>query len=87
MTISINIHEAKAKLSHLLALARQGEEVIICNRNVPQARLMPYTPPSNAKPKRQFGQYKGQITLRDDFFEPLSEEELGMSLQSAFPDN
>jgi prevent-host-death family protein len=73
MTISVNIHEAKAKLSELLALARKGEEVIICNRNVPEARLLPLEHKSK---KRKFGGYRGKITILPGCFDPMSEEEL-----------
>ncbi len=85
MTISVNIHEAKAQLSHLLALVRQGEDVVICNRNIPEARLVPVE--EKPKKKRLFGQYKGQFTVPDRFFEPMTEEELSLWENSPlFPD-
>lgn len=68
MTISVNIAEAKAQLSYLIAQARAGEEVIICNRNEPSIRFVPVEP--KPRKKRVFGLFKGQVHMSDDFFEP-----------------
>lgn len=38
---TINIHEAKAKLSEYLAAVEAGETVVICRRNVPVAEIVP----------------------------------------------
>lgn len=85
MTISVNIHEAKAQLSHLLHLMEQGEKVQICRRNIPIAEMVPVQKP--LKKKRQFGQYKGQFTVPDSFFEPMSEDELSLWYDGPiFPD-
>jgi len=37
----INIGEAKAQLSHLIACAEAGEDVIIARNGEPAARLVP----------------------------------------------
>jgi prevent-host-death family protein len=39
-----NIGTLKNQLSAYLRLVRNGEEVIICDRNVPVARILPYQP-------------------------------------------
>jgi prevent-host-death family protein len=39
---SVNIHEAKTNLSRLLARVELGEEIVISNRGVPVARLVPF---------------------------------------------
>ncbi|MEK0085773.1 type II toxin-antitoxin system Phd/YefM family antitoxin [Benzoatithermus flavus] len=41
----VNVYEAKTTLSALLQAVEQGEEVVITNRNVPVARLVPYERP------------------------------------------
>jgi len=76
MTILYNIHEAKAQLSHLLALAKAGEEVIICNRNEPQVRIVPIMPATQKK--RPIGLEKGKFTIPASFYEPMNEEELAL---------
>jgi prevent-host-death family protein len=43
MTVQMNVAEAKAKLSALLAAVDAGEEVIIARGGVPAARLVPIT--------------------------------------------
>ena len=70
--VQVNISEAKAQLSRLLALVEAGEEVIIARNGVPVARL-------EAIPKKrtpQPGRLKGLVKLDDSFFDPLPEEEL-----------
>ena len=75
MTISVNIAEAKAQLSYLIAQAKAGEEVIICNRNEPAIRFMPVEP--KPQKKRVFGFMKGQIKFLPGFDDPLyTDEEL-----------
>jgi prevent-host-death family protein len=41
MTIHVNIGEAKAKLSKLIAASLRGEDVVIDNDGKPQIRLVP----------------------------------------------
>ncbi|MBT4286949.1 MAG: type II toxin-antitoxin system prevent-host-death family antitoxin [Deltaproteobacteria bacterium] len=59
----INVSEAKAKLSKLIDMAYQGEEVIIAKNNLPLVQLVSHKP----KPKRQLGLLKGKINIPDDF--------------------
>lgn len=35
------MHEAKSRLSQLVLAAIEGQEVILCNKGVPRARLVP----------------------------------------------
>ena len=71
MTV-VNVHEAKTRLSRLLAQVEAGEDVVIARRGEPVARLVRCKP----RGKRQFGAMKGQIVIDDSFFDPLPEEEL-----------
>ena len=41
MTIYVNIHEAKARLSELIHRVERGETVHLSRRNVPVAELRP----------------------------------------------
>jgi prevent-host-death family protein len=60
------MHEAKTRLSELVRLAEEGEEVVIERRGTPVARLVP-------EPKRRNnlasirGALKGQIWMAEDF--------------------
>ena len=69
---TVNVHQAKTQLSRLLALAEDGEEVVIARRGEPVARLVACKP----KGKRRFGAMKGQIVVDDGILDPLPEEEL-----------
>jgi prevent-host-death family protein len=68
---TVNIHEAKTHLSELLALAMQGEEIIIAKANRPLVRLTPLEPP---KKRRKAGLHEGIYWTSDDFDEPLPED-------------
>lgn len=70
-TRTVNIHEAKTHLSELLALALEGEEVIIAKANKPIARLVPLVTP---RKKRVFGLHRGEFRIGDDFDESLPDE-------------
>jgi prevent-host-death family protein len=69
------VHQAKTKLSKLIASALDGEEVIISRGALPVVRLSPLEPKT---PKRRFGSMKGRIALTDAFFEPLPDDELAL---------
>ena len=66
------MHEAKTELSKLVEQALAGEEVIIARAGVPVARLVPLT----RKGKRPLGQWRGQVSMSEDFDDPLSAESL-----------
>jgi len=69
----VNIHEAKTHLSRLLRKVAAGEEIVIANRGVPVARLVP----AATKPaKRQLGSDRGRIHIAGDFDAPLPREVL-----------
>lgn len=72
-TITVNVHEAKTRLSRLLVHAEAGDEVVIARDGKPVARLVPFHRP---EPERRFGAMRGQITVDERFFEPLPEAEL-----------
>lgn len=48
--MQVNIREAKNKLSQLAKRAQAGEEVVIANRGVPVARLVPIDKPETVEP-------------------------------------
>jgi prevent-host-death family protein len=72
MTLQINIHEAKTRLSELLQRVMNGEEIIIAKAGKPVARLLPFQP---APQPRQPGNDAGLIVIEPDFDEPLPEFE------------
>ncbi len=64
MTV-VNMHDAKSRLSRLVAAIRSGEEreVVIAINGTPAARLVPIEP----KQKIRWGLLKGKYTAPDDF--------------------
>lgn len=71
MTVQMNIAEAKAKLSELVAAAETGEEVVLARSGRPVARIVPV-----AHRRFLLGMMDGRGGKLPDFLEPMSEEEL-----------
>jgi prevent-host-death family protein len=61
---SINVAEAKARLSSLIDAALSGEEIIIAKRGVPLVTLRPVQQTAGG---RRLGTAKGLVHLSDDF--------------------
>ena len=62
----VNMHEAKTRLSQLVELAKQGEEVIIAKNGKDEARIVPIESKSGAD---WIGMDAGKIWMADDFDE------------------
>ncbi len=61
----IGMHEAKTKLSQLVARAESGEEILIARNGKPVAHLVPVTgAPSLASVR---GAWRGSVRLSEDF--------------------
>jgi len=63
---SVNIHEAKTRLSQLIARAQQGEGFIIAKAGKPMVRVTPIDSPSPEQQKR-LGFLAGEFHVPDDF--------------------
>ena len=72
MATTVNVYEAKTRLSALLNLVEAGEEVIIARNGRPIARLGPLT---NKVPNRVPGAWRGQIHIADDFDDFTEQDE------------
>ena len=71
MRKSINIYEAKTRLSQLIDRAAEGEEIVIARNGRPVARLVPW---KKEQPKRKAGRLRGRIRIGRDFDRPLPPE-------------
>lgn len=71
--MQMNVSEAKAKLSELVAAAERGEEVIIARGGHPVVRLTAVRPSGV-----RLGVLKGLVAPESvpDFLEPMSAEDL-----------
>jgi prevent-host-death family protein len=69
---TINIHQAKTNLSRLLSRVELGEEIIISNRGIPVAKLVPFRVSSNRQ--ASLGMDRGRFIMPEDFNAPLPEE-------------
>ena len=63
--MEVNIAEAKAQLSKLIAQAYHGEKITICKNNLPLVDLVAHKPEG----KRKLGLLEGQFVTPEDFFE------------------
>lgn len=72
-----NIHHAKTHFSKLVDQAAAGEEVVIAKAGKPVAKLVSIeTASARMKPERQLGLLAGEMTLREDFYNPLPDDVL-----------
>ena len=72
---AFNIHEAKTHFSKLVEQAASGKEIIIAKAGKPVAKLVSIDSNirhSNAE--RKLGLLAGQMTLREDFYDPLPDD-------------
>nr|WP_208012433.1 type II toxin-antitoxin system prevent-host-death family antitoxin [Cellulomonas shaoxiangyii] len=65
----MNVQDAKARLSDLIARAEDGEDVVIARAGRPVVRLVPVQPP-----RRRFGVMRLEVPA--SFDAPLDEDEL-----------
>ncbi len=64
MKQTVNIHEAKTRLSQLIQQVEDGDEIIIARANKPVARLVAF----QQKPvERRVGDAKGLVEIMPDF--------------------
>lgn len=71
MTRTVSVNDAKDQLPDLIALAAEGNEVIITDEGKPLARLVPIA--ASAK-RRVAGLNRGSIWTSEDFDEALPDE-------------
>lgn len=74
MSVTVNVDEAKKDLAELIKKALAGEEVIVAEDGKPVVKIVsmqekPCLPPA--------GIFKGEITMSDDFNDPLPDEYCG----------
>ena len=59
------MHDAKTRLSQLVARAEAGEDIVIARNGDPAVRLVPLVTASSLGAIR--GTWKGQVKIADDF--------------------
>ncbi|MDJ0733154.1 MAG: type II toxin-antitoxin system Phd/YefM family antitoxin [Nostocaceae cyanobacterium] len=69
---TVNIHYCKTNFSRLLSRVQLGEEIIISNRGIPVAKLVPLSTSSNRQ--ASLGLDRGRFIVPEDFNAPLPEE-------------
>lgn len=65
MAVVVNISEAKANLSRLLARVGDGEEILIGKAGKPIAKLVAYH--ADDEPRTLGGAWEGAVEIADDF--------------------
>ena len=70
MATTVNVQEAKTRLSDLLKRVEAGEEVVIARNGTPIAELR-----AVRRPEFVFGGFP-DVVVADDFFEPMTDDEL-----------
>jgi prevent-host-death family protein len=70
---TVNIYEAKTRLSQLIDIAASGEDVVLCRNGKPLVRI---TRLESTKRRIKFGVFKGKVNIADDFDAPLPDSVL-----------
>ncbi len=70
---TVNIYEAKTRLSQLVDKAASGEDVVVSRNGKPLVRI---TRLVSAKRRIKFGLLKGKLTVPADFDVPLPDDVL-----------
>ena len=73
--LTVNVHEAKTRLSKLLEAVEAGAEITIARAGRPVARLVGL---ANSQPPRRLGGLVGQLNIPEDFDDPLPDEVLAL---------
>lgn len=82
---TFNIHQAKTRLSELVALAERGEDIVIARSNKPAVKLIPIVPQPR---KRVAGLGKGTVAwVADDFDDYLPVDFLITPMDWSAPDS
>lgn len=94
MTLSVNIGQAKDRLSQLIAAAKRGEDVVIARAGRPEVRLVPVDPDAArnalaAKRRAFIGSVPKPTGIEDvDWFAPMPKGELAQWYGGpVFPDD
>lgn len=80
--IRLNMHEAKTHLSRHVRKLRYGDRILLCNRNVPVAEIVPLMSSKTAVKvttkavgkRRPIGLGRGTFRVPASFFEELPHE-------------
>jgi antitoxin (DNA-binding transcriptional repressor) of toxin-antitoxin stability system len=67
LVTSLNLYEAKTRLSALVELAAAGAEIVIAKNGTPRAKLGPI----RVERRRRPGSARGKIRIANDFDAPL----------------
>ncbi len=67
----VNMHDAKSRLSKLIAAAEAGDDVVIARKGIPAVRLVPV-----GRTGFQFDTLAHLVDSVPDFDEPMDEGEL-----------
>jgi prevent-host-death family protein len=70
---TVNIYDAKTRLSQLVDKAASGEDVVVSRNGKPLVRITRLDAP---KRRIKFGLLKGKLTIPGDFDAPLTDEAL-----------
>lgn len=70
---TVNIYDAKTRLSQLVDKAAAGEDVVVSRNGKPLVRITQLQAP---KRRIRFGLLKGKLTVPSDFDAPLADDVL-----------
>jgi len=66
-----NVHQVRENMASYLEAVERGEEVVICRRNQPVARLVPYAGARRREPRPLGGAPDAGQALPEGFFDDM----------------
>jgi prevent-host-death family protein len=73
---TVSTHEAKTHLSKLLARVEAGEEIVICRRGAPAARLVPMEKRPHRRRPKVGTKTSEPVVIGPGALDPMTEEDL-----------
>lgn len=80
-----NLSEVKSRLSHYARMVKEGETIVLCERNKPFAEIRPLPGATKSARKRQLGLMKGLCPIDSGFFEADPVIEADFEASEIFP--
>ena len=80
--VRANLADFKARIAYFAKLLKCGKPIVLCERNVPMATIVPE--PTRPTGKRPIGKVLWDFKVPDDVWKPLSDKELRELFGDAF---
>jgi prevent-host-death family protein len=86
--MKVSVYEAKSKLSQMINMALEGDEVVITRNGADTVKLVPAS--KSTSKGDWIGSWQGKAKIHDTFYDPLDDDAtvkfLTGEIETAFPE-